>query len=148
MTVAVREAVISVRSSNIHLGSALPARARRGVVRIARKYLGRLNGASVYFKREGRSFSCSVNIDVGALKIVTGKASGFNCYLALENALGKAAKQLRRIKPANGRQLRSPKVRPSLRSAFAEAETRPLSARGDIFDLSSREGSHAVFAPR
>jgi ribosomal subunit interface protein len=121
MTVAVRDAVISVRSSNIHLGSALPARARRGIVRIARKYFGRLSGASVYFKREGRSYSCTVNIEMGAFKIVTGKAFGFDCYTALENALRKTAKQLRRMKRTNDKQSRSLPGRTSFRSRALDA---------------------------
>jgi len=138
MTVAVRDAVISVRSSNIHLGSALPARARRSIVRIALKYLGRLDGASVYFKREGRSYSCTVNVEMGAFKIVTGKASGLDCYRALENALKKAAKQLRRMKRTNNnKQPRSVRVLPSLSSTFADAATRPLFAGVHVLDLSS-----------
>jgi ribosome-associated translation inhibitor RaiA len=147
MTNAVSNAAISVRSSNIQLGTVLPARAHQGIVRIALKYLGRLDGASVYFKREGRSYSCTVNIEVGALKIVTGKASGFDCYLALENALKKAAKQFRRMKRTNTKQLRSVKGRSLANATFADAATRPAFADVHVLDLSSRQGSHAVLSP-
>jgi ribosomal subunit interface protein len=95
-----RDAVMTVRSSNIQLGAALPERAREEIVRLAAKYLGRLNAASVYFSREGRSYRCTVNIDTGPPRIVTGEASGFSCHLALHGALRKAAKQLRRMKRA------------------------------------------------
>jgi ribosomal subunit interface protein len=146
MTVAVRNAVISVRSSNIHLGSVLPARARQGIVRMALKYLGRLDGASVYFKREGRSYSCTVNVEMGAFKIVTGKAVGFDCYLALENALAKVAKQLRRTKRISNKQLRSAKGRSLPDATFADAVTPPPFVDAHVLDLSSRKGSHAVFS--
>jgi ribosomal subunit interface protein len=147
----VPNAAISVRSSNIQLGTVLPARAHQGIVRIALKYLGRLDGASVYFKREGRSYSCTVNIEVGALKIVTGKASGFDCYLALDNALKKAAKQFRRMKRTNNKH--SARGRPLPNATFADAAIRssftdvPSVADAHVLDLSSRQGGHAVLSP-
>lgn len=92
------ESVIFVKSSNIKLGRALPAWIRRKIGRIVAKYFARLNAASVYFSREGRSYRCTVLIDIGALKIVTGEGFGFNCYLAFHRALKKVASQLRRMK--------------------------------------------------
>jgi ribosome-associated translation inhibitor RaiA len=100
MNTADENAVITVQSSNIHLGDFLPARARRAVLRVAAKYFRRLTRASVYFSREGRTYRCTVNMEMGALRIVTGEGRGFTCYLALSGALRKAAKQLRRIKRA------------------------------------------------
>ncbi|HEU5020102.1 MAG TPA: ribosome-associated translation inhibitor RaiA [Pseudolabrys sp.] len=100
MTLRNLESVILVKSSNIELGRALPAWVRRRIARIASKYFARLNAASVYLSREGRSYRCTILIDIGALKIVTGEGYGFNCYLAFHGALRKVAKQLRRMKRA------------------------------------------------
>ncbi len=100
MNTADENAVITVQSSNIHLGDFLPARARRAILRVAAKYFRRLTRASVYFSREGRTYRCTVNMEMGALRIVTGEGRGFTCYLALSGALRKAAKQLRRMKRA------------------------------------------------
>lgn len=100
MTLRTPESVILVKSSNIKLGRALPAWVRRRISRTVCKYFARLNAASVYFSREGRSYRCTVLIDIGALKIVTGEGFGFNCYLAFHGALRRVAKQLRRMKRA------------------------------------------------
>jgi hypothetical protein len=40
---------ISVQSSNIELGDALPAHARQSILRVAGKYFGRLSTAAVHF---------------------------------------------------------------------------------------------------
>jgi ribosome-associated translation inhibitor RaiA len=100
MNTAHQDAVITVQSSNIHLGDFLPARTRRAVRRVAEKYIRRLTRASVYFSREGRSYRCTVKMEMGALRMVTGENDGFTCHLALTGALRKAAKQLRRMKRA------------------------------------------------
>ena len=44
---------ISVQSSNIDLGSSLPDHAREGILRVASKYFGRLNTASVHSAGRG-----------------------------------------------------------------------------------------------
>jgi ribosome-associated translation inhibitor RaiA len=100
MNTAYRDAVITVQSSKIHLGDFLPARARRAVLRVAAKYFRRLTQASIYFSRGGRTYRCTVNMETGALRMVTREGHGFTCYLALNGALRKAAKQLRRMKRA------------------------------------------------
>ena len=94
------DAPIVVRSSSIGLGAALRGRARAGVERVAAKYFGRLNAATVYFSRDGRGYRCTVNIDMGALRIVTGESLGFCCHAVFDAAMRKAAKQLRRSKRA------------------------------------------------
>lgn len=94
------DAPIVVRSSSIGLGAALRERARAGVERVAAKYFGRLNAATVYFSRDGRGYRCTVNIDMGALRIVTGESLGYCCHAVLDAAMRKAAKQLRRSKRA------------------------------------------------
>ncbi|AWM89095.1 HPF/RaiA family ribosome-associated protein [Microvirga sp. 17 mud 1-3] len=91
---------ITVQSSTVELGEALPAYARNGVQRAAGKYFGQLSGAAVYFSREGGSYRCTVNMQMGALRIVTGEAIAPDCHKAFDAALEKAAKQLRRRKRA------------------------------------------------
>jgi len=91
---------ITVQSSTVELGEVLPAYARSGLRRMAGKYFGQLSGAAVYFSREGASYRCTVNMQMGALRIVTGEALAPDCYKAFDAALEKAAKQLRRRKRA------------------------------------------------
>lgn len=91
-------APVIARSSSIRLGTALRVRARAGVERTAAKYIGRLNAATVYFSREGRGYRCTVNIDMGAVRIITGESMGFCCHAILDAAMCKAAKQMRRLK--------------------------------------------------
>jgi ribosome-associated translation inhibitor RaiA len=59
---------ISVQSSTIDLGEALPTHARQRISRVAGKYFGRLSAAAVHFSREGASYRCTVNIQMGALR--------------------------------------------------------------------------------
>ena len=97
---------IAVQSSNVDLGSNLPEHARQSILRVASKYFGRLNTASVHFTREGITYRCSVNMQMGALPIKSGDASDKDIYLAFNAALNKVAKQLRRTK----RELREDKA--------------------------------------
>jgi ribosomal subunit interface protein len=87
-----------VQSSNIDLGSSLPNHAREGILRVASKYFGRLNTASVHFTREGITYRCSVNMQMGSLPIKSAEGSDKDIYLAFNTALNKVAKQLRRTK--------------------------------------------------
>jgi ribosomal subunit interface protein len=100
MTVARKKPLITVQSSTVELGEALPTYARTGVERVASKYFGHLSGAAVYFSREGASYRCTVNMQMGILRIVTGEAIAPDCHKAFDGALEKAAKQLRRLKRA------------------------------------------------
>jgi ribosomal subunit interface protein len=89
---------ITVQSSNVDLGSNLPGHARESILRVAGKYFGRLNTASVHFNREGITYRCSVNIQMGALPMKSGEARDKDIYVAFNAALEKVAKQLRRTK--------------------------------------------------
>jgi ribosomal subunit interface protein len=89
---------ITVQSSNIDLGSNLPTHARESILRVASKYFGRLNTASVHFTKEGITYRCSVNMQMGALPMKSAEASDKDIYLAFNAALNKVAKQLRRTK--------------------------------------------------
>ena len=89
---------ITVQSSNVDLGSNLPGHARESILRVAGKYFGRLNTASVHFNREGITYRCSVNMQMGALPMKSGEARDKDIYVAFNAALEKVAKQLRRTK--------------------------------------------------
>ena len=89
---------ITVQSSNIDLGSSLPGHARESILRVASKYFGRLNTASVHFNREGITYRCSVNMQMGSLPMKSGEARDKDIYVAFNTALDKVAKQLRRTK--------------------------------------------------
>lgn len=97
---------ILVQSSNVDLGDAFPDFARNNIRQVAGKYFGRLSNASVYVSREGITYRCTVNIQMGALKMMTGEAKNKEVYAAFRQALQKAAKQLRRSK----RELREDKA--------------------------------------
>src|SRR3712207_4386032 len=97
---------VTVQSSNVHLGDGLPDYARENILRVASKYFGRLNTASAHFTKEGISYRCSVNMQVGGLSVKSGEAKDKNIYLAFNAALAKVAKQLRRTK----RELREDKA--------------------------------------
>ena len=91
---------ISVQSSTIDLGDALPAHARQSILRVAGKYFGRLSTAAVHFTREGTSYRCTVNMQMGALKMTSAEGTSTEIYAAFNTALEKVATQLRRAKRA------------------------------------------------
>ena len=91
---------ITVQSSNVDLGTALPAQARQAILRVAGKYFGRLSTAAVHFAREGKTYRCTVNMQVGGLKMMSGEGQSADIYAAFRAALEKAATQLRRTKRA------------------------------------------------
>ncbi|MGF9764460.1 ribosome-associated translation inhibitor RaiA [Microvirga sp. 0TCS3.31] len=97
---------ITIQSSNIHLGDGLPDHARENILRVASKYFGRLNTASAHFTKEGITYRCSVNMQMGGLPMKSGEGRDKDIYLAFNAALGKVAKQLRRTK----RELREDKA--------------------------------------
>jgi len=97
---------ILVQSSNIDLGDMLPEYARTSILRVAGKYFGHLNTATVHFTREGITYRCTVNIQMGALRMMSGEAKDKDIYAAFRTALEKVAKQLRRAK----RELREDKA--------------------------------------
>jgi ribosomal subunit interface protein len=97
---------ILVQSSSIDLGDVLPDYARTSILQLAGKYFGHLNTASVHFNREGTMYRCTVNVQMGALKMMSGEAKSTDIYAAFRLALGRVAKQLRRAK----RELREDKA--------------------------------------
>ena len=97
---------ITIQSSNVHLGDRLPDYARENILRVASKYFGRLNTAAVHFTKDGITYRCSVNMQMGALPMKSAEARDKDIYLAFNAALDKVAKQLRRTK----RELREDKA--------------------------------------
>jgi len=97
---------ILVQSSNVDLGDIFPEYARTNIRHVAGKYFGRLNNASVHVTRDGITYRCTVNIQMGALKKMSGEAKNKDVYAAFRQALQKTAKQLRRSK----RELREDKA--------------------------------------
>ena len=89
---------ITVQSSSVDLGSSLPGHVRDSVLRVASKYFGRLNTASVHFNREGITYRCSMNMRMGGLPMKSAEARDKDIYVAFNAALEKVAKQLRRTK--------------------------------------------------
>jgi ribosomal subunit interface protein len=97
---------ILVQSSVVDLGDAFPEYAKSGIEKVAGKYFGHLSSASVHVTKEGITYRCTVNIQMGALKMMTGEAKDKDLYTSFRAALQKAAKQLRRSK----RELREDKA--------------------------------------
>ena len=91
---------ISVQSSTVDLGDALPAHARQAILRVAGKYFGRLHSAAVHVTREGKAYRCTVNMQMGALRMRSAEASSPDIYAAFDAALERVATQLRRTKRA------------------------------------------------
>jgi ribosomal subunit interface protein len=90
--------IISVQSSKVHLGDTFRTHAQQSIIRTASKYFGQLNTASVHVTREGPFFRCTVNIQMGALKVMSADHQHDSCYVAFNGALAKVEKQLRRAK--------------------------------------------------
>ncbi|WP_201830772.1 ribosome hibernation-promoting factor, HPF/YfiA family [Microvirga zambiensis] len=97
---------ILVQSSTVDLGENFPEFARTNIRRVAEKYFGRLSSASVHITRDGITYRCTVNIQMGSLKTMSGEAKDKDLYTAFRAALQKSAKQLRRSK----RELREDKA--------------------------------------
>ena len=97
---------ILVQSSTVDLGENFPEFAKTNIRRVAGKYFGRLSSASVHVTREGITYRCTVNMQMGALKMMSGEAKDKDLYTAFRAALQKTAKQLRRSK----RELREDKA--------------------------------------
>lgn len=89
---------ITVESSTVDLGDAFRQHARDAILRVSAKYFGRLTTGSAHVTREGSSYRCSVVMQAGALKTMTGEATEKEIYVAFDRALDKVAKQLRRTK--------------------------------------------------
>lgn len=120
---------ILVQSSNVDLGDTFPEYAKTNIRQVAGKYFGRLSSASVHVTREGINFRCTVNIQMGALKMMSGEAKNKDLYAAFRQALQKTAKQLRRSK----RELREDKAERIDKDALLREGTRAPARDDDDF---------------
>ncbi|SCY27405.1 ribosome hibernation-promoting factor, HPF/YfiA family [Microvirga guangxiensis] len=123
------ENAILVQSSNVDLGDMFPEYARTNIRQVASKYFGRLSTASVHVTREGNTYRCTVNIQMGALKVMTGEAKNKDLYAGFRQALQKTAKQLRRSK----RELREDKVARTNKDMLLREGNRPPARDEDDF---------------
>jgi ribosomal subunit interface protein len=123
------ENAILVQSSNVDLGDMFPEYARTNIRQVAGKYFGRLSTASVHVTREGITYRCTVNIQMGALKMMTGEAKNKDLYAGFRQALQKAAKQLRRSK----RELREDKAERTDKDMLLREGNRPPARDEDEF---------------
>jgi ribosomal subunit interface protein len=126
---------ITIQSSNIHLGNGLPDYARENILRVASKYFGRLNTASAHFTKEGITYRCSVNMQMGGLPMKSAEGKDKDIYLAFNAALTKVAKQLRRTK----RELREDKAERTDKDVVLREQISPAPDTEE--DLSYAEGS-------
>jgi len=126
---------ITIQSSNIHLGDGLPDYARESILRVASKYFGRLNTASAHFTKEGITYRCSVNMQMGGLPVKSAEARDKDIYLSFNAALAKVAKQLRRTK----RELREDKAERTDKDAVLRERLSPAPDADE--DLLYAEGS-------
>ena len=126
---------ITIQSSNIHLGDGLPDHARENILRVASKYFGRLNTASAHFTKEGITYRCSVNMQMGGLPMKSAEGKDKDIYLAFNAALTKVAKQLRRTK----RELREDKAERTDKDAVLRERINPAPDADE--DLLYAEGS-------
>ncbi len=89
---------IKITGTTIDLGEALPHYVQEKLLHVAGTYFGRLNHATVGFRRDGHSYCCTINIQVSSLRMIVVEASAGDCHQAFDQALGKVDKQLRRRK--------------------------------------------------
>ena len=123
---------ILVQSSNVDLGDMFPDYAKTNIQQVAGKYFGHLSMASVHVTREGITYRCTVNIQMGALKMMSGEAKNKDLYAAFRAALQKTAKQLRRSK----RELREDKAERIDKDMLLREGTMPMRTTPDE-DLTS-----------
>jgi ribosomal subunit interface protein len=121
---------ILVQSSTVDLGENFPEFAKTNIQRIAGKYFGRLSMGSVHVTREGPTYRCTVNMQMGALKMMTGEAKDKDLYTAFRAALQKTAKQLRRTK----RELREDKGERTDKDMLLREGARSRAPERDIDD--------------
>ncbi len=89
---------IKINGSNIDLGEALPRKVEQELLRAVETYFGRLNHATVGFTRDGHWYCCTINVQIGNLKVIVAEATATSCHQAFDLSLAKVDKQLRRRK--------------------------------------------------
>lgn len=91
-------APIKINGSNIDLGEALPRKVQEEILHVTETYFGHLKHASVGFTRDGHWYCCTINVQVGNLKVIVAEASATDCHQAFDQTLAKIGRQLIRRK--------------------------------------------------
>lgn len=89
---------IKINGSNVNLGETLPRQIQEKLLHVAGTHFGRLNHGTVGFARDGHTYSCTINVHIGNLRMIVGEASAADCHQAFDAALAKVDKQLQRRK--------------------------------------------------
>jgi ribosomal subunit interface protein len=145
MTPDSAESNILVQSSAVDLGDMFPDYAKTNIRQIAGKYFGHLSSASVHVTREGITYRCTVNMQMGGLKMMSGEAKNKDLYAAFRAALQKTAKQLRRSK----RELREDKAERVDKDMLLREGTAPSRRqrnKEDAIPAANDEGDYRVAA--
>ncbi|SCY57771.1 HPF/RaiA family ribosome-associated protein [Microvirga guangxiensis] len=103
-------APIRINSSNIDLGEALPRKVQEEILHVAETHFGHLKHATVGFTRDGHWYCCTINVQVGNLKMIIAEATATNCNQAFDLALAKIGNQLlrRKKRAADSRRVQPP----------------------------------------
>lgn len=96
MTLNSLHSSIVVKGHQIDLGEALPGHVREKLSQAAEKSFGSLRHAAVGFSREGQAYRCTINAQVGNLKVIIGEAPAADCYRAFDVALARVLEQVQR----------------------------------------------------
>jgi ribosomal subunit interface protein len=98
--VAIAETEILVQSHNIDLGDALRGYAREKLLHISKRFFGKITECNVHFRREGSMYSCTGNIKIGALPVITAQAEHVKPQKAFDHMIRRLNQQLSRMKHA------------------------------------------------
>ena len=91
---------ITVGSSNVEVGEALATRARKELVELASKFIGKLTTGSVHFSTEGHEYRCTIQIRPGGLAMLSAEGHHKDAHGAFDSALDKLRAQMSRWKDA------------------------------------------------
>ncbi len=98
---ATEDSRITVSGHQVDVGEGLRTYATEQLTGVAAKYFGGVEDVAVTFSRTGKGgFGCSVRVHSGRDLHFDGYGEGAQAHLALNQALGRVAKQLRRRKRA------------------------------------------------
>lgn len=106
MTQNATPAPIKINRANIDLGEALPRKIQDELMNVAESCYRHLNHAVVGFTRDGNWYCCTINVQVGNLKVIVAESSAVDCHSAFGQALAKIGRQLLRRK--QGSRVRMP----------------------------------------
>jgi ribosomal subunit interface protein len=105
-------ALIKINGSNINLDEVLLHKIQDDVMHVTETHFGHLNHASVGFTRDGHWYCCTINVQIGNLKVIVAEALAPDCHQAFDQALARIGRQLlqrkRRVADRNRVQVSAP----------------------------------------